>query len=173
MKSSSPALAGYKLAAATFWAERSAQERKLLKAGAWVAALALVYAVLLAPALDGRAKLEKELPLLRQDAADLQALARQADEVKRQTPLQVPAMSRDSLAASLTTRGLSAQSLALTGEYAKLQLNGVAFAALAAWLDALRRENRIVVREASVTAQTKEGMVDATLTLYQSADASR
>ncbi len=171
MKQSTQGLAGYKLAALTFWSERSEQERKLLKLCALVVALALVYAVLLAPALDGRSKLQKELPLLRQDAADLQALAKQADELKRQAPLQVPAMSRDGLAQSLASRGLSAQSLSLSGEYAKVQMNGVAFSGLVAWLDALRRENRIVVREAVIGAQAKEGIVDATLTLHQSADA--
>ena len=50
---------------ATYWLARTEQERRFLGAGAIVVALALVYSVLLAPALDGRAKLTKALPEMR------------------------------------------------------------------------------------------------------------
>ncbi|HAT31779.1 MAG TPA: general secretion pathway protein GspM [Janthinobacterium sp.] len=152
-----------------FWLARSEQERRMLRFGAASVALALVYALLIAPALDGRAKLQKDLPQLRLDAAEIAALATQAGALARQTPAPVPPMSRDSLSASLTARGLSAQSISMTGEYAKLQLNGAAFAGLAAWLDALRRESRIEVQDANLVAQPTAGLVDATLTLRQGA----
>jgi general secretion pathway protein M len=45
----------------------------------------------------------------------------------------------------------------MTGEYAKLQLNGVSFANLVAWLDAQRRENRIAVQDAAITALAAPG----------------
>jgi general secretion pathway protein M len=76
-------------------------------------------------------------------------------------------MTREALAASLSGRGLSPQSLSLNGEYAKLQLNGVSFANLVTWLDAQRRENRIAVQDAAVTALATAGQVDANLTLRQ------
>lgn len=151
-----------------FWAERTAQERKLLTIGGIVAGLALVYAVGFEPAWNGRIELQKSLPELRQNAAQLQALAREAGELSRQAPVQVAPMSRDSVDASLKARGLSAQSLSMTGEYARVQLNSVPFANVMLWLDGLRREGRIAVQEAKITAQSKAGLVDATLTLHQS-----
>lgn len=42
-----------------FWAERTAQERKLLTIGGVVAGLALVYAVFFEPAWNGRIELQK------------------------------------------------------------------------------------------------------------------
>ncbi|MES2297089.1 MAG: type II secretion system protein GspM [Pseudomonadota bacterium] len=149
------------------WMGRTEQERKFLGVGACVLLLALVYALLVAPALNGRAQLTKSLPELRQQAAQLQALAQEAAELARQPAAAPPSMTRDALAASLAARSLTAQTLAVTGEYAKLQLNGVAFSSLVGWLDAERRDARITAVEAAIVAQKDAGMVDATLTLRQ------
>lgn len=161
------ALNHYRAAAAAFWQARSEQERKLLAVGGAVVGLALVYAVAIAPAVDGRAQLRKDLPQLRQQAAELQGLAREAAALAAQPPVQAPPMTRDSLSAQLTARGLTAQSVAMTGEYAKLEFKGVPFAALIGWLDALRRESRISVQDANISAQPTAGMVDAAITLHQ------
>ncbi|APA70596.1 MULTISPECIES: type II secretion system protein GspM [unclassified Janthinobacterium] len=166
-------LAGRQQAVQAFWAERTQQERKLLAIGGVVAGLALVYAVFFEPAWTGRIELQKSLPELRQSAAQLQALAREAGELSRQTPVQVAPMSRAGLEASLKARGLTPQSLSLTGEYARVQLTGVPFASVMLWLDGLRREGRIAVQEAKITAQTKAGLVDASLSLHQSPGAAR
>ena len=156
-----------KAVAAAFWEARSAQERQLLGIGAGFIVLALTYLLLLAPALDGRARLVKDLPLLRQQAATLQSLAREAAALSGQAPPQVAPMSRDSLSSSLASQGLTAQSVGMTGEYAKLRLTGVAFSSLLNWLDGLRRDGRIAVQDASIVAQPGAGLVDATLTLRQ------
>ena len=169
------ALVGQQQNVQAFWGERTQQERKLLAIGGVVAGLALVYAVFFEPAWTGRIALQKSLPELRQNAAQLQALAREAGELSRQAPVQVAPMSRAGLEASLKARGLTPQSLSLTltGEYARVQLNGVPFANVMLWLDGLRREGRIAVQEATITAQSKAGLVDATLSLHQSPGAAR
>ena len=166
-------LAARQQAVQTFWSERTPQERKLLSIGAVVAGLALVYAVFFEPAWTGRSELQKSLPELRQNAAQLQALAREAGDLSRQAPVQVAPMTRASLVASLKARGLAPQSLSMTGEYARVQLTGVPFASVMLWLDGLRREGRIAVQEAKITAQTKAGLVDASLSLHQSPGAVR
>lgn len=153
--------------ASAFWNERSEQERRMLAIGGAVVGLALAYSVLVAPALEGRDALRKALPQLRQDVAELKALARTAAELAAKPPVQAPPMSRDALTASLNAAGLKPQSLNLTGEYAKLELKGVAFAALVTWLDAQRRDSAVMVQEAVVSGQTTPGMVDAAITLRQ------
>ncbi len=55
----------------------------------------------------------------------------------------------------------------MTGDYAKLQLKDVSFANLVTWLDAQRRESRIGVQDATVTAVNDAGQVDAVLTMHQ------
>ena len=49
----------------------------------------------------------------------------------------------------------------------------VPFASVMLWLDGLRREGRVAVQEAKITAQGKAGLVDASLTLHQSPGAAR
>lgn len=152
-----------------YWLARTEQERKYLAAGAAVVLLALVYALFIDPAVSGRAQLQKDLPQLRQQAAQLQAMALEAGELARQPAPQVVPMTREILAASLASRSIVPQTLTMTGEYAKLQLNGVSFANLVAWLDAERREHRILVQDATISAQSPAGQVDAALTLRQNA----
>jgi general secretion pathway protein M len=154
---------------AVFWQARTEQERKLLTVGGVVVGLALFYSLLIDPALSGRDKLRKQLPELRQQEAEMQALAREASTLQGQGNIAPPPMTRDSLNAGLSARGLNPQSVNVTGEYAKLQFNGAQFAGLVAWLDAMRVESRINVAEASFTAQEAPGVVNATLTLRQSA----
>jgi general secretion pathway protein M len=157
--------------ALVYWGARTEQERKFLAGGAVVLLLALVYLLLVASALEGRAQLRRGLPALRQQAAELQALAQEATALNAQPVPQVTPMTREALTASLSGRGLTAQSLSVSGEHAKLQLNNASFANLVMWLDAQRREGRIAVQDAVFTALPAAGQVDAILTLQQNTGA--
>jgi general secretion pathway protein M len=153
--------------ALAYWMARTEQERRTLSIGAGVLLLALGYLILIAPALEGRAQLRAQLPQLRQQAAQMHALADEARSLAAQPAPQVPPMTRESLQQSLSARGINPSSLAMTGEYAKLQVNNVSFANLMSWLDAQRRENRIQAQDASFTSLPVAGQVDASLTLRQ------
>ena len=163
--------------ASLYWLARTEQERKYLTVGGATVVGALIYMLFIAPPLEGRAKLNAQLPILRVEASKMQALALEAGELSRQPPLQVTPMTRETLTASLTARSLAPTSLVMSGEFAKLQFNGVQFAGLYSWLDAQRRESRIDVQEIGVTpvtAGTPAGQVDAILTLHQNTgEASR
>jgi general secretion pathway protein M len=150
-----------------YWLARTEQERKYLAVGGIVVLAALVYMLFMAPALNGREKLRAQLPQLREEAAKMQALALEAGELARQPAPQVTPMTRETLSASLASRSITPTSLVVSGDFAKLQLNGVAFAAVYSWLDAQRRENRILAEDVAVTAGAPAGQVDAVLTLRQ------
>jgi len=160
-------ISGLRERATAYWIARTEQERKFLLVGGLVAALALFYLVLLEPALEGREQLRRSLPELRQQAAQLEALAGEARAVAGQPAPAVAPVTQASLAASMSARGLNPASLSVSGEYTKVQLNNVSFANLMAWLDAQRRESRLMVQDAQFSAQTALGQVDATLTLRQ------
>ena len=153
--------------ATAYWLARTEQERRYLGVGFGVVLLALVYMGLIEPAVEGRAKLQRSIPELRQQAAQLTGMANQARALSGQQPVPVTPMTAETLRASLAARSITPGSLSLTGEYARLQVTGVSFANLVAWLDAQRRENRIAVQEGSFTAQDALGQVDASLTLRQ------
>ncbi len=153
--------------ALTWWLGRTDQERKFLTVGGAVVGVSLVYALLLAPAIEGRDSLKRSLPALRQQAAQLQTMAAEAQALAATPAPSVAPMNSEGLNASMAQRGLKAASVTMTGEYAKIQFNGVSFANLVSWLDAQRRENRVQVQDATFTALAAVGQVDATLTLRQ------
>jgi general secretion pathway protein M len=159
--------AQYRERATALWLARTEQERRFLAAGGAVVLAALLYLLFVAPALEGRAQLRQKLPQLHQQEAELKAMAAQAATLAQTTETQVAPLTRDAISSSLSGRGLNPQSLSVEGEYIKLQLNNVAFANLAAWLDEQRRANRVLVQDAAVTALPAAGQVDASLTLRQ------
>ncbi|MGZ8304059.1 MAG: type II secretion system protein GspM [Telluria sp.] len=158
--------------AAVWWLARTEKERNYLTVGGAIVFVTLLWAILIDPAMTGRAELRRQLPQLRQQAAELQSMALEAAQLAAR-PVPTPAvMTRETLAASLATRSINPLSLAMTGEYAKLQVSNVSFANLVTWLDAQRRENRIVVQDLTVSALAAPGQVDATLTLHQATGAA-
>jgi len=166
-------VAQYRERFSVLWRARTEQERRFLAVGAGVLLLAFLYLILVDPAVQGRASLRRALPQLRQQAAELQAMAQDANTLAHATSTPVAPLTREAVNASLGSRGLTPQSLSMTGEYVKLQLNNVSYANLAAWLDEQRHANRVLVQDAVVTALPAAGQVDASLTLRQNTGAAR
>jgi general secretion pathway protein M len=150
-----------------FWTARDARERKMLTAAVLVATLGLTYALLIDPALSGRAQLNKSLPVLRQQVAQMQALSKEAAELSGKAPSPVMAMSKGIIEASLARNGLKQQNIVLSGDFAKVQLNSVSFAGMLNWLDDMQHSSRLAVIDANIIALAQPGMVDATFTLRQ------
>ena len=165
---------GLKQSFATFWNARNKRERNMLSIAAAVVVLGLLYALFIDPALSGRETLERRLPALRQQSAEVQALAKEAAgagananaNANASTP-PPPPITRERLEASLSEKGLKAQNLSLTGELARVQLAGVSFASTVEWLAELQRTSRVAVVDAVVEAQAQPDTVNATLSLRQ------
>jgi len=153
--------------ATAFWAMRDARERRMLLIAASVIIAALYYLLLIAPALAGRESVKRELPLLHDQVAQLQALSGEARALDGLTPADVAAMSKETLTAALTAHGLKAQSVNMLGETAQVQLNGVSFSNVLACLDELQQKARISVSEAKITSRAQGDQIDAALILHQ------
>jgi general secretion pathway protein M len=151
----------------TFWGERNQRERSMLVAAIAVVVAGLFYMLLIDPAVSGRQMLEKRLPALRQQAAELQAMAKDATALSGKAAAPTAAVTRESLEASLTRNGLKPQSVSLTGDLAKVQLSSASFAGITDWLDEMQRTARLSVAEATIEALAQADMVNATLTLRQ------
>ena len=148
-----------------FWAQRDARERRLLLAAAALASLGLYIALLIYPALSGREQLNKNLPVLRQQIAQLQALSREAATLSERTVAPAIAMSRETIEAGLVRKGLKPQSVAVMGDITKVQLDTVSFSATLNWLDEMQKTALLSVTEANIVAQTQPDMINASFTL--------
>lgn len=150
-----------------FWQERKPRERGLLISASAAVVLALIHAVLIGPALDGRGQLEKNLPPLRQQAAELQVLSKQAAQLARANATPPLAVSKEGIETSLTRKGLKPQSVVLSGELTRVQLVSVSFSAMLDWLDEMHKKARLSVVDANIVALPPVDTVNATLTLRQ------
>lgn len=162
-----PTLNALKQSLATFWGERNRREQNLLLAAAAVIVIGLIYALLIDPALSGRKDMERKLPALREQAAEVQALSKEVGALGGKASAPVPAVTRESLESSLAAKGLKPQSVVMTGDLAKVQFNGVSFSNLVGWLAEMQKSARLAVVDANIEAQAKTDMVNATLTLRQ------
>lgn len=150
-----------------FWAARDVRERRMLAAGAAVIALALIHTLLVDPALTGRARLEKDLPELRQQAAQLQALAREAAAFSSRPVPAASTLTRESIEAALARKGLKPQSVTLSGGMVQVKLAAASFAGTLGWLDEMQKTALMSVADANIVALPQPDLVDATLTLRQ------
>ncbi|MFZ5524475.1 MAG: type II secretion system protein GspM [Pseudomonadota bacterium] len=149
-----------------FWAVRGTRERALLSAGAMALVLGLIYLLLIAPALTGRERMNNDLPNLRQQVAQLQALSKQAATLSEK-PATATAITRGSIEDALARNGMKPQSLQLTGDYTEVRLAAVSFAGTLAWLDDMQRTALLYVVDANIVALNQPDLVDATFTLRQ------
>jgi general secretion pathway protein M len=152
-----------------FWAARDARERSMLAVAALVVTFALAYAILIDPALGGREQLNKSLPVLRQQVAQMQTLSKQAAALSAKPVAPPIPMSRENIEAALARNGMKAQSVILSGDFAKVQLSAVSFANTLYWLDDMQKTARISATDANIVALSQPDTINATFTLHQPA----
>ena len=150
-----------------FWAVRDARERAMLAVAALVVTVGLAYALLIDPALSGRDQLNKNLPVLRQQVAQIQALSKEAAALSGKSAAPLIAMSKENIEAALARNGLKPQSVMLTGDFAKVQLSAVSFAGTLNWLDDMQKTALLSVVDANIVVLAQPDMVNATFTLRQ------
>jgi len=150
-----------------FWTVRDARERIMLTAAAAVIVLALTHTLLIAPPLSGRAQLNKNLPVLRQQVAQLQTLSKEAASLSEKPAPTVPAITIEDIEASLARKGLKPQSATLSNSHVQIKLASASFENTLGWLNEMQQTAQLSVVDANIVALSKPDMVDATVTLRQ------
>ncbi|AMP01919.1 type II secretion system (T2SS), M family protein [Collimonas arenae] len=158
--------------AAAYWSQRNQRERRLLGSAAALILLACVYQLLIVPAWSGRIRLQKDLPVLRQQAAELQSLtAKAASLAGQQAERPATPLSKEAVETALKSKGLNPKGVVLSGDMAKVELSAVAFAGLLDWLDDAQKNSQWQVVDANISvpagANVQPGTVNASITLWQ------
>lgn len=154
----------------SFWGARTQRERSVLGTGFMVLLAVLVWLILIDPAMQGRAQLQKELPVLREQLAQLQSMARELTKTGNSAaapPSTTAPLARQMLESSLARKGLRPQSLEHNGELVRLKLSDASFAALVEWLADIQTSTQLVVTDANVIGTEKLDKVNASLSLRQ------
>ncbi|MBW0447913.1 type II secretion system protein M [bacterium M00.F.Ca.ET.228.01.1.1] len=155
---------------AGFWEQRTDREKVLLTWGGGVLAVVIAWSVLWAPAQEGRARLRETLPTLQGQLAQMTAQANEARQLSAAAQGVAPTGGalKDALSASLGDHGLAAAQVQVIGNAVQVQMKNVSFPAWTAWVDDVRRQFKVQVAEAHVTALKEDGQVDLTASLQPS-----
>ena len=148
-----------------FWDSRSPRDRAILAFIAAFVALALFVALVALPVQRARARLAVALPPLR---ASIEALQRDALEVKRLRALPVVSRAPASPLASLASNGgglPGAQVVAIDAARVRVTGADIGFAALLEWLGNAQATHGMRVESARLDALPAPGRVRAELVL--------
>lgn len=134
-----------------------------------VVLLALFYGVLIEPAWQGRQALQRELPTLRSQLAQVLALADEVKALSTVAPVAggTLAASKAALERSVKAAGMSEAltKLDASGELIDLRFKSVDHAQWLAWLDGALQETRMRVADLAITREAGPGVVSIRLVL--------
>jgi general secretion pathway protein M len=151
-----------------FWNERAPREKTVIALLVAIVALALVYLVLVEPAVAGIQRLERGLPQARTQAAQLDALLGEVKTLKARPQVATvsPAEARGAIDKSLAAAGMKAARIVpLSDGDLQITMANVPYSAWSTWLAGLERE--LGARAISVNANSTStpGNVDVELAL--------
>lgn len=149
----------------TAWQSRTLRERRVLLIGAALL-MALLSWWLIDLSISARKKIQQQLPVLRAQSAQMQALAKEISALPASAPAALP-LSQQELERWLTDSGLKAQQITVADNIVTLNLSDASFSALTEWLQKMQREQRLFVTEVNVTARERLDRVDVTLSLQR------
>ena len=138
------------------WAQLATREKNLLRLAAVLVLGALLWQLVLAPALATLRTADAEAKALDAQLQHLQALQTQARALQKQPALGFDDALRALTAATRQTLGSTAQ-LSVAGERASVTLQGASADALAQWLAQARLNARAVPLEARLVRATHAG----------------
>ncbi len=155
---------------AGFWDQRSEREKTLLTWGGGVLAVVIAWSVLWAPAQEGRTHLRESLPSLQRQLAQMTSQANEARQLAGATQGVAPtgAALKDALTASLGDHGLAATQVQVIGNAVQIQMKNASFPMWTSWVDDVRKQFKVQVAEAHVSALKEDGQVDVTASLQPS-----
>jgi general secretion pathway protein M len=155
---------------AGFWHQRTEREKAILAWGGGLLAVVIAWSVLWAPAQEGRSHLRETLPALQRQLAQMTAQANEARalSVASQGVAPTGAALKDALSASLSDHGLASTQVQVVGNAVQIQMKNAAFPAWTAWVDDARKQFKVQVAEAHITALKEDGQVDLTVSLQPS-----
>jgi general secretion pathway protein M len=149
-----------------WWVGLARRERVMTAAAAAIAALALLFLVAIEPAWNARARLAAELPRLRAQLAEIQALGQEAGELKgRGVAAESADAARAALEQSLARAGLPATRIAVLDErQLAVSAEGVSISQWLAWAEEAARDARLRIAAARISRGQARSIVDAEAT---------
>jgi general secretion pathway protein M len=154
-----------------WWQGLGQRERALVAAAAALALAAALYLIAIEPAWKTRARLETDLPLLRAQAAEVEAMALEAKLLARRAAAPSSAAAiKASLEQSLAAAQIREARVSATDERRLLvSVQSAPVTPWLAWLEQATRESRLRIARAQISRTPARGIVDAEVTFERTA----
>jgi general secretion pathway protein M len=151
----------------SYWLGLSRRERTLSGAGIGIVLCAAAFLVAVEPAWKTQARLRAELPELREQAAELAALAQEAERLREHLEARPgTAELKDAIGQSLSRAGLEDASIAVVGEGQWIvRAQAVPAGQWLGWLEQVARELRLRVGSARIARSDGVGLIDVEVSL--------
>ncbi len=149
------------------WNKRELRERRILLSVGIVIIASLLYLFGIQPALSNIKDLENSTPALKLQAATMANMATQYGALSKTMAENIPAVTRETIESTLARRNIKTQSLTVSNDIVRFQVNVVGYANLMEWILEMQKVARLGVDEVKLTSLTEPGQVSAVLTLRQ------
>lgn len=149
-----------------WWQGLNRRERTMTALGASLVALIFVYLVAIEPAWKARARLATELPRLRAQVAEVEALAQEAGRLKGAgIAAQSPEAAKTALEQAAARGNLGGVHVAVTDQrWLSASAKGVPAAQWLAWLETSARESRLRIAQVRMSRTATRALVDGEAT---------
>jgi general secretion pathway protein M len=151
-----------------FWSQRAPRERMVLGAAGIVMLAAAIFLLLIEPAAVGIPRLERQLPVMRTQAEQLDRLLAEVASLKArpQSAVLPPAEARAALERSLEGAGLKASRIVpLADGDLQLTFANASYATWSTWLAGAERELGAKASVVTARATGTPGMADIEMSL--------
>lgn len=149
------------------WNKRELGERRILIGVAIIVIASLLYLFAIQPAMTGIKDLENSTPALKLQAATMTSMASQYSELSKTMAENVPQITRETVESTLSRRNIKTQSLTVSNDIVRFQVNVVAYSNLMEWILEMQKAARLTVDEIKLTSLTEPGQVGAVVSLRQ------
>lgn len=140
------------------WAGLAPRDRRMLIIAAVFLLIIVVWQLMFEPAWQGTRRLQKTLPSLRADLANMDRMAAEVNELNQAAtaPAETQAQVKTRLEQSLLARGFSkeAAKVEAQGDIIEVRFHQAPFESWVYWLDGAVRETRTRVVDLSVTRES-------------------
>lgn len=149
-----------------WWLGLARRERVMTAAAGSLALLALIYLAAIEPAWKMRERLGAELPRLRAQAAEIEALAQEAKQLtSRGVAVESAGAARTALEQALAQANLGGVRVAvLDDRRISVSANGVPVTQWLAWAEEAARESRLRIAAVRISRTPIRAVVDAEIT---------
>lgn len=150
-----------------FWQKKLPHEKKIWTIIFLLVIVSTIYLIAYEPAIRNIKHLEKAYPELKLQSATMSLMSDEYQLMTSALAENVTPITREIVEASLLRKGMKSQSLSVSNEIVRVQVDKAAYSAMMEWMFEMQKASRLFAEEVKITSMNEPGQVSFALTLKQ------